>query len=124
MLGEHLDDFIIIYLNNIIIYSNSKEKYKRYIKWVLKRLYKENISITIKKCEFYIKKTNFIGFIIKLKQISMDLKKVQAIIDWQDPESVTGLRLFLGFCNYCRRFIAGWLEKTELFTRIMKKDKL
>ena len=57
----------MVYLNNIIIYSNNKEEYKEYIKWVLKRLYKENILIIIKKCEFYIKKTNFIKFIIKLK---------------------------------------------------------
>ena len=64
------------YLNNIIIYFNSKEKYKEYIKWVLKRLYKENILVIIKKCEFYIKKIDFIGFIIKLRQISIDLKKV------------------------------------------------
>ena len=64
------------YLNNIIIYSNNKEEYKRYIKWVLQRLYNEDILIIIKKYKFYIKKINFIGFIIKLKQISIDLKKV------------------------------------------------
>ena len=64
------------YLNNIIIYLNSKEEHKKHIKWVLKRLYKENIPIIIKKCEFYIKKTNFIGFIIKLGQISINLKKI------------------------------------------------
>ena len=57
----------MIYLNNIIIYFNSKEEYKEYIKWVLKRLYKENILVIIKKCEFYIKKIDFIGFIIKLR---------------------------------------------------------
>ncbi len=67
MLGEYLDKFIIVYLNNIIIYFNNKEEYKEYIKWVLKRLYKENILIMIKKCKFYIKKTDFVGFIIKLK---------------------------------------------------------
>ena len=55
------------YLDNIIIYLNIEEEYKKYIKWVLKRLYNKNIPIIIKKCEFYIKKTNFIGFIIKLK---------------------------------------------------------
>ena len=66
----------MVYLNNIIIYFNSKEEYKRYIKWVLQRLYKENILIIIKKCKFYIKKTDFMGFIIKLRQISIDLKKV------------------------------------------------
>src|SRR6266550_8231535 len=109
------------YLNNIIIYLNIKEEYKEYIKWVLKRLYDKNIPIIIKKYEFYTKKTNFVRFIIKLRQISIDLKKVQAIVNWQDLENITGLRLFLGFCNYYRRFIAGWLEKMELFTKITKK---
>jgi ribosome-interacting GTPase 1 len=69
------------YLNNIIIYLNSKEEHKEHIKWVLKKLYKENIPVAIKKCKFYTKKINFIGFIIKLRQISMDLKKIKAIIN-------------------------------------------
>ena len=57
----------MVYLNNIIIYLNIKEEYKEYIKWVLKRLYNENIPIIIEKCKFYIRKTDFIGFIIKPK---------------------------------------------------------
>jgi hypothetical protein len=69
------------YLNNIIIYLNSVEEYKEYIKWVLKKLYKENIPVIIKKCEFHTKKTDFIGFIIKLGQISMDPKKIKAIVN-------------------------------------------
>ena len=67
MLGEHLDKFIIAYLDNIIIYFNTKEEHKEYIKWVSKKLYKENILVAIEKCKFYTKKTDFIGFIIKLK---------------------------------------------------------
>ena len=58
------------------------------------------MPITIKKCEFHTKKTDFIGFIIKLRQISMDLKKIEAIVNWQNLENVIDLRLFLGFCNY------------------------
>jgi len=61
--------------------------------------------VAIKKCEFFTRKTNFIRFIIKLGRISIDLKKVKAIVDWQELENVTQLRLFLGFCNYYRRFI-------------------
>ena len=76
-----MDDFIIVYLDNIIIYLNSEKEYKEYVKWVLSRLYKENILVAIKKYKFYTKKTNFIGFIIKLKQISIDLKKIKAIIN-------------------------------------------
>jgi len=62
--------------------------------------------VAIKKCKFFTRKTNFIEFIIKLDKISMDLKKVKAIVSWQELENVTQLRLFLGFCNYYRRFIA------------------
>ena len=69
------------YLDNIIIYLNSEKEYKEYIEWVLSRLYKENMLVVIKKCKFYTKKTDFVGFIIKLKQISMDLKKIKAIIN-------------------------------------------
>ena len=56
----------MVYLDDIIIYLNSKKEYKEYIEWVLSRLYKKNISIIIKKYKFYTKKTNFVGFIIKL----------------------------------------------------------
>ena len=69
------------YPDNIIIYLNSKKEYKEYIKQVLSKLYKENMLIIIKKYKFHTKKTDFIGFIIKLKQISIDLKKIKAIIN-------------------------------------------
>jgi len=62
--------------------------------------------VAIKKCEFFIRKTNFVGFIIKLGKISMDPKKVKAIVSWHKPENIIQLRSFLGFCNYYRRFIA------------------
>ena len=81
VLGEYLDKFVIVYLNNIIIYFISEKEYKKYIKQVLKRLQKKQIPVAIKKCEFFTRKTNFIGFIIKLGYISMDLKKVEAIVN-------------------------------------------
>ena len=58
------------------------------------------MPVIIKKCEFHTKKTNFVRFIIKLKQINMDLKKIKAIINQQDPKNIIGLRLFLEFYNY------------------------
>jgi hypothetical protein len=79
--------------------------------------------VVVKKCEFYTRKTDFIKFIIKLRQISIDPKKIKAIVNWQDPESITELKLFLGFCNYYYRFIAKWLKETELFTKMTKRNK-
>ena len=58
------------------------------------------MPVAIKKCEFHTRKTDFIGFIIKLRQINIDLKKIKAIVNWQNLKNVTGLRSFLGFCNY------------------------
>jgi len=80
--------------------------------------------VAIKKYEFFTRKTNFIGFIIKLGKISIDLKKVKAIVSWQELENVTQLKSFLGFCNYYRRFIAQWLKSIKPFIRLTKKEKL
>ena len=68
MLGEYLDEFIIAYLDNIIIYSNSKKEHFQYVKWVLQRLTDKKMLVAIKKYKFYIIKTEFYKFIIKLKK--------------------------------------------------------
>ena len=82
MLGEHLDEFIIVYLNNIIIYFNSEEEHFKYVKQVLQRLVDKKMPVAIKKCEFYIIKTKFCKFIIKLGKLNMDPKKIKVIVNW------------------------------------------
>ena len=82
------------------------------------------MPVIIKKCKFHTKKTDFIGFIIKLGQISIDLKKIKAIVNQQNLKSIIGLKLFLGFCNFYKNFIIDQLKKIEFFTRITKKDKV
>jgi len=80
--------------------------------------------VVIKKYKFFTRKTDFIRFIIKLGQLSIDLKKIKAIVNWQKLENITQLKLFLGFYNYYRRFIAQWLKNIKLFTRLIKKEEL
>ena len=82
VLREHLDKFIIVYLNDIVIYLENKEEHREHVKWVLKRLQEEQILVVIKKYKFFIRKTDFVGFIIELGKISIDLKKVKAIVSW------------------------------------------
>src|SRR5271156_2895398 len=81
ILGEYLDDFVMAYLDDIIIYLNSVKEHKEHIEWVLRKLYEKNMLIAVKKYEFYIRKTDFVRFVIKLRQISMDLKKIKAIVN-------------------------------------------
>ena len=69
------------------------------------------MPVVIKKYKFFTRKTNFIEFIIKRGYISIDPKKVKAIVNWQELENVIQLRSFLGFCNYYQRFIAQQLKK-------------
>jgi hypothetical protein len=69
------------YLDNIIIYLNSVEEHEKHIKWVLRKLYKKNILVIVEKCKFHTRKTNFVKFIIKPGQISIDLKKIKAIVN-------------------------------------------
>ena len=76
------------YLDNIIIYSKNKQDYENYVKQVVKRLYKEQILIAIKKYKFFIIKMEFIGFIIKLGQTQIDLEKVQYILKQKTLENV------------------------------------
>ena len=80
MLGEYLDKFIIVYLNNIIIYFKTEKEHYKYIKWVLQRLIDKRILVAIKKYKFYIIKTKFYKFIIKLKRLSINLKKIKAVL--------------------------------------------
>ena len=80
--------------------------------------------VVIKKCKFYTTKTKFCRFIIELRKLSIDLKKIKAIVNWQKPSNITELRLFLGFYNYYQHFIVMWLKNIELFTRLTKKNEL
>jgi len=67
VLGEYLNEFVMTYLNNIIIYLDLEKEYEKHVKWVLEKLHNKNIPITIEKCKFHTKKTDFIGFIIELR---------------------------------------------------------
>ena len=81
MLREYLDKFIIVYLDNIIIYSKTEKEYYKYIKWILQRLTDEKILIAIKKYKFHIIKTEFCRFIMELNKLSINLKKIKAIVN-------------------------------------------
>ena len=81
------------------------------------------MPVAIEKCEFHIIKIEFYGFIMELGKFSINLKKIKAVLKWQRPNNIIELQLFLGFCNYYKRFIKHQLDKIELFTKFTKKDE-
>ena len=119
-LREFIDDFCSAYLDDVLIYTNgSLKEHHEHVNKVLEAMGKAGLPLDIKKCEFDTKSTKYLGFIIEAgKGLRMDPKKVKAIKDWQAPTTVKGVRSFLGFANFYRRFIKNYSLLAAPLTRL------
>ncbi|XP_060191040.1 uncharacterized mitochondrial protein AtMg00860-like [Lycium barbarum] len=122
VLFEYLDDFVLVYLDDIVIYSCSLEEHVSHLKMVLSRLREYKLYVKMEKCEFAQQEIKFLRHLVSQNQVRMDPNKVQAIVDWQAPQSVKDLRSFLGWANYYRKFIAGYSKKAVVLTDLLKKN--
>jgi len=91
---------------------------------VLKRLRDKDLFLKPEKCIFNTTKVEYLGFIMKPNEISMDLTKLAGIGEWAPPKTVKGVRSFLGFCNFYRRFIGNYTEIAKLLNELTKKMKI
>ena len=119
---DMLDDFVIVYLDDILVFSNSIEEHTEHVKLVLQRLREVGLYAKASKCEFHTNSVEFLGFVISDKGISMDMKKVQTILDWPKPCNLHDVRSFLGFCNFYRRFIKGYSVVANPLIRLTRND--
>jgi len=117
---DMLDRFVSIYIDDILIYSNTKEEHIKHVKQVLQRLRQLGLRVDIKKSEFTIHKVKFLGLVITEGGIKMDPSKVSTILEWETPKDVKGYRRFLGFVNYYRRFIKGFSKLTRPINNLLR----
>jgi hypothetical protein len=89
---------------------------------VLEKLRKSNLFIKPEKCKCEVTRTDYLGFVIKEGQISMDPTKVQGIVDWPAPRTVKQLRSFLGFCNFYHKFIRNYSDKCKPLKKLLQKN--
>src|SRR5450432_1544087 len=108
VLFDFLDDFCTAYLDDILIYSENPKEHEGHVRKVLERLRKAGLQADIKKSEFSVLETKYLGFIVAIKGIQVDPEKVQVIKEWKVPTNVKGIQSFLGFCNFYRRFIKAY----------------
>ena len=120
-LHEYLDVFCIMYLNNMLVYSPKEEKHIEHVLKILKRLQDHGLQVNVDKYEFSVKKMKYLSLIISTDGISMDLEKVQAILNWKTPNSVKDVQAFLEFSNFYRQFVEQFSQCIKLLTKLTKK---
>lgn len=117
---DMIDRFVVAYLDDILIYSDTREEHEQHVRTVLKRLRDAGLYAKGEKCEFYSTTVEFLGYIVSPEGIQMDPEKVRAISEWPRPETLTQTRSFLGFANFYRHFIANYSHLVAPLTSLTK----
>jgi hypothetical protein len=116
-----LDKFVIVFLDEIIIYSKSEEENEHNLRMVLQVLRERQLYAKLSKCSFYQKQIHYLGHIISKDGIAVDPEKIEAIREWSAPNNVTEVRSFMGLVGYYRRFIEGLSKISHPITSLQRK---
>ncbi|MFN7739640.1 MAG: reverse transcriptase domain-containing protein, partial [Cyanobacteriota bacterium] len=122
-LRAYIGRFVIVYLDDILIYSKTKEEHMEHLERVLKILQEKELYAKGSKCDLFKNKVHFLGFIVEDSQIQTDPEKVKVMRDWKVPETVRELRSFLGLCNFYRKFVQGFSTWAKPLTNILKSTE-
>jgi hypothetical protein len=122
VLREYLDIFVVAYLDDILIYSETEEEHVRHVKQVLRALDKYYLRLKPQKCKFHQQEVAFLGYMVGANGIRMSEEKIQVVRDWPKIENVKGVQSFLGFLNFNRQFIKDFSKIARPLTQLTRKD--
>ena len=117
----YLDQFVIVFINEILIYSRSKEEHEDHLRSVLQTLREHQLYAKFSKCEFWLEQVTFLGHVVSRDGIMVDPQKVEAVLHWERPKTATEIRSFLGLAGYYRRFIQDFSRIAAPMTRLTQK---
>ncbi|KAL4324432.1 hypothetical protein GQ457_11G024800 [Hibiscus cannabinus] len=118
----YLDQFVIVFIDDILVYSKSEDEHEEHLRIVLQTLRKNQFYAKFSKCEFWLNEVVSLGHIVSAEGIRVDPKKIEAIMDWKQPKNVSEVRSFLGLAGYYRRFVEGFSIIAAPLTKILRKD--
>ena len=118
----YLDRFVIVFIDDILVYSRSAEEHADHLRTVLRTLQEQQLYAKFSKCEFWLDHVAFLGHVISARSIEVDPKKIEAVTMWENPKDVNEVRSFLGLAGYYRRFVQGFSIIAGPMTRLLRKD--
>ena len=118
----YLDKFVIVFIDDILIYSRTKEEHSQHLKLILELLRKENLYTKFSKCEFWIREVHFLGHVVSNRGIHADPTKIEAAKNWDAPRTPTEVQQFLGLAGYYRRFIENFSKIAKPLTALTQKE--
>jgi hypothetical protein len=120
---EELDKFVVVFIDDILVYSQSVEEHGQHLRIVLGKLRDHQLYTKFSKCDFWLQKVSFLGHILTAEGVAVDPEKVTTVANWKRSTSVTEIRSFLGLAGYYRRFIEGFSKIARPMTTLLQKDK-
>ena len=119
---EFLDKFVIVFIDDILVYSKNEEEHKEHLSLVLGKLREHQLYAKFSKCEFWLKEVGFLGHVISGEGIAVDPAKAETVTKREAPTTVGEIRSFLGLVGYYRRFIENFSKIAKPMTELLKKD--
>ena len=117
-----LDRFVIVFIDDILVYSKSEEEHAKHLRFVLQTLRDHRLYAKFSKCEFWLEQVAFLGHVVSKDGIQVDSKKIEAVAEWPRPTTVTEIRSFLGLAGYYRRFVKDFSKIAAPLTRLTQKN--
>jgi hypothetical protein len=118
---DYLVKFIVVFIDDILIYSQNEQEHEEHLRKVLQRLRDCQLYAKLSKCEFWISEVLFLGHIINWDGLAVDPKKVAAILVWKAPKDVRRIKSFIRMAGYYQRFIEGFFKIARLMTALLAK---
>jgi hypothetical protein len=119
---EELDRFVVVFIDDILIYSETTEEHEEHLRVVLERLRQRKLYAKFSKCEFWMEKVAFLGHVLSAEGIAVDPSKVESVTKWEQPLNVTDIRSFLRLAGYYQRFIENFSKIAKPMTELLKNN--